>query len=117
MKVLKAGILVLEVLLVVQHVARGSVEKSEARKMREGPDLQGLLVMLRELNFHQRAGEERVGVNKIMGVAQTDLHFRVITLALCWRRERRKGRLESSDQFEDSFIHLKTIMSMVRTRY
>lgn len=65
MKVLKAGILVLEVLLVVQHVARGTVEKSEARKMRQGPYLQGLLVMFRELNFHQRAGGERMGANEI----------------------------------------------------
>lgn len=64
-KVLKAGILVLEVLLVVQHVARGTVEKSEARKMGQGPYLQGLLVMLRELNFHQRAGGERMGANEI----------------------------------------------------
>lgn len=65
MKVLKAGILVLEVLLVVQHAVRGTVEKSEARKMRQGQYLQGLLVMLRELNFHQRAGGERMGANEI----------------------------------------------------
>lgn len=96
--------------VLLQHVVRGSAKKSEAGKMRQGPGLQGLLVMLRDLDFNQIAvvvggGWSTKASN--MGVTQTDLHFRVIILAAGWRRERREARPESGDQSEDSFINPK----------
>lgn len=106
--------------VLLQYVVRGSVEKSEAGKMRQGPGLQGLLVMLRDLDFNQRAvvvvrgGWSTKASN--MGVTQTDLRFRVIILAAGWRRERREARPESGDQSENSFITPKIVMTVVRIR-